>query len=1414
MSGFVRKGQTVKVYEPMPKWCVFVVIWALLLLGRQGGAAIMTGEGMTWHTLTFTFEGPETSEGATPNPFLDYRLTVTFANEGGGATYAVPGYYAADGNAGQSGAAAGNKWRVHFCPDREGFWAYNVSFRKGVNVAVSDDPAAGESGGFMDGRAGSFRVSPTDKKTPDLRGRGRLRYVGKRYLQFAQTKEYFLKCGADAPENFLAYADFDGDFKTDGHNDQFVKTWQPHVQDWKDGDPTWQNGKGKGIIGALNYLAAKGMNAFSFLTMNIEGDDQNVFPYIGYEARDRMDCSKLDQWETVFAHADTLGLHLHFKTQETENDQLLDGGELGVQRKLYYRELIARFGHHLALNWNLGEENTNTTEQRVAFARYFHEHDPYGHPIVVHTFPEAEKKQEVYPGLLGERSLLTGVSLQCHPEVVFSDTKEWVERSAAAGRPWVVACDEQGSADVGVKPDRDDPGHDIIRKQVLWGNLMAGGAGVEYYFGYKFDESDLTCQDYRSRDRMWELSRYALDFFRDNDISFTDMVNDNDLSTNADDYCFYRKNLVYVVYLKNGGGTKLNLTEAQERFDVTWFNPRTGQFEGGVRAVQAGGLVDLGAPPADPGQDWVILVRKPAVATPSNIKRPDLGIRDPFVLADPATKTYYMYKSMGVRLPDGKSRGGVGVYTSKDLQTWRGPTSVFHFPDGSWADRAVWAPEVHPYKGKYYLFATFTSADKLPTPPGRPENVKRATQILVADSPLGPFEPFANQPHTPADWMSLDGTLWVEDGVPYLIFCHEWIQVTDGTMELVRLKDDLSAVVGKPQTLFKATDGTWVRSLGQVGAAYQDQLYEGYVTDGPFLYRTKTGRLLMIWSSFGEQKYAVAMAYSTTGKVAGPWVQIQEPLFKANGGHGMIFTSFDGKLILSLHQPNTGNERAHFFELEDAGDALALKRELPFFENPAYVGRTPAEQVMIERQPIADLGDAYFRNPVGHGGDLAAIRVGDDFYLARSGNVDIFHSRDLVNWQKIGQAVSERLGNPWAPELVYVKGRFYVYVTFAGSKLRNDSHFINVAYTTTDPAGRWDGPYDLHVDGLIDPGHIEAQDGRRFLLLEKGYIIELAPDGLSTIGELKKMYEGWPIPNDWVIECFCLEGPKMIYKDGYYYYGNAQGGTSGPKTSHMGVIARAKYPTGPWENSPYNPLVHTYSPDEEWLQVGHATILDDPRGDWWVLVKGTSKTAGGRHTLLMPLEWTADGWPRIPLGLKYSDVLLKPMTAVQSTGIVPLSDDFLADTLGPQWTTPENAADRFSVGGGALRVKAQGAAVRDAAPLTCKPTNKAFEVDVEIDIPEFAEAGILIGQNVGFGLKRGGVVNYSRGQLHTQGRYAGHRVWLKLRNMNGDLALFFSEDGQKWTQLERGLTGGRSIGLFAVGEGEVVFRHFRYRGLD
>lgn len=611
------------------------------------GAVQISGELKQWHKVTLTLDGPFAHErDDNPNPFTDYRLTVVFTHESGTPRYQVPGYFAADGQAADTGAEAGTKWRAHLAPDKAGLWRYSISFVRGRHVALDARAGAVPVRPF-DGQTGTFTVGPTDKAPPDFRARGRLRYVGRHHLQFAGTGEFFLKVGADSPENLLAYADFDGTHSGKPRPARpgeaapgGLKTWAPHVQDWQPGDPTWRGGRGKGLIGALNYLSSKGCNAFSFLTYNAGGDGDDVWPFVERNDKFHYDCSKLDQWQRVFDHATARGLFLHFKLQETENDDnrigagqsgtvptALDGGDLGPERKLYLRELIARFSHALALNWNLGEENTQSPEQQRAMAQFIYDTDPYHHPIVVHTYPDWQDR--VYSKLLGSQSGLTGASLQNTWEQTHERTLHWVHASAQAGRPWVVANDEQGPAALGVPPDPGYAGfngtagegrltYDLhaIRKATLWGNLMAGGAGVEYYFGYQLPQNDLQCQDWRSRDQSWTFGRMALEFFHRNAIPFWAMQNANPRVGNGRNdnsrYCLAKPPELFVVYLPQGGSVQLDLTDAPGRFEVLWFNPRTGGAlrPGPVPQVQGGARVNLGQPPEEPEADWVVLVRR------------------------------------------------------------------------------------------------------------------------------------------------------------------------------------------------------------------------------------------------------------------------------------------------------------------------------------------------------------------------------------------------------------------------------------------------------------------------------------------------------------------------------------------------------------------------------------------------------------------------------------------------------------------------------------------------------------------------------------------------------------------------------------------------------------------------------------
>ena len=308
-----------------------------------------------------------------------------------------------------------------------------------------------------------------------------------------------------------------------------------------------------------------------------------------------------------------------------------------------------------------------------------------------------------------------------------------------------------------------------------------------------------------------------------------------------------------------------------------------------------------------------------AAAQTATLTTDAIRVRDPFIFADASSKTYYLYAQAGNRA--GSGYRGVEVYTSKDLKTWQTPRPVLTLHEDSGV-AMVWAPEMHVYKGAYYLFVTLTFRDMLPIAkpadtPNWPPMHRRGTWIYRADSPAGPFKPLQNSSHTPADWMAWDGTLSVENGRPYMIFCHEWVQLIDGAMALVELTPDLSDTRGEPVRLFSASVAP--------GAKRGEK--ESKVTDGPFLYKSpKSGALFMIWSTFIPGKgYCVLLARSTSGRVAGPWTG-HTPIYTTNGGHGMIFKTFDGRLQLALHQPNTSpQERMHLFSLVDDGTALRLE---------------------------------------------------------------------------------------------------------------------------------------------------------------------------------------------------------------------------------------------------------------------------------------------------------------------------------------------------------------------------------------------------------------------------------------------------------------------------------------------------------
>ncbi len=287
------------------------------------------------------------------------------------------------------------------------------------------------------------------------------------------------------------------------------------------------------------------------------------------------------------------------------------------------------------------------------------------------------------------------------------------------------------------------------------------------------------------------------------------------------------------------------------------------------------------------------------------MKFSEIHIRDPFIL--PFEGTYYMYGTRGANAWETTTTLGFDVYESRDLENWSAPVPCFE-PDLSfWGTKNFWAPEVHIYKGKFYMFASFKS-----------ETDRRGTQIFVADSPKGPFREHSEKAITPHDWECLDGTLYVaKNGTPYIVFCHEWSQVTDGEMCALQLTDDLKNTVGKPRLLFHASEPAWSKNVADT---------DGFVTDGPYPYRNSDGKLFLLWSSFSESGYVQAVATSSNDDIDGNWTHSHPLLLDRDGGHGMLFQAFEGGLNLILHRPNnTPMERPVLFEVTDSGSELKIK---------------------------------------------------------------------------------------------------------------------------------------------------------------------------------------------------------------------------------------------------------------------------------------------------------------------------------------------------------------------------------------------------------------------------------------------------------------------------------------------------------
>ncbi|WPU98424.1 family 43 glycosylhydrolase [Mucilaginibacter sp. cycad4] len=484
--------------------------------------------------------------------------------------------------------------------------------------------------------------------------------------------------------------------------------------------------------------------------------------------------------------------------------------------------------------------------------------------------------------------------------------------------------------------------------------------------------------------------------------------------------------------------------------------------------------------------------------------------------------------------------------------------------------------------------------------------------------------------------------------------------------------------------------------------------------------------------------------------------------------------------------------------------------------------------ITVNAQKKGDQGNGTYLNPVMSGDfpDPSIMRDGKDYYMVHSAfdylpGLTVYHSTDLVNWEPVSYALSTYLGPCWAPDITKYKDKYFIYFTIA-----NKGNFVVYA---DSPNGPWSHPIDLKI-GSIDPYHVADETGQRWLFLSGGMRAKLASDGLSVIsGSSERVYSGWKFPDEWITEGMALEGPKVQKIGNYYYYINAEGGTAGPATAHMVVVARSKSINGPWENAPNNPLIHTYNEDEKWWNKGHGTLVDAPDGKWWMVYHGYEKNFLnlGRQTLLEPIQITLEGWLKAPTGTGIEKPLAKPVKGPAKDRLANLNDF----RIGLDWKYYKKYdPDRAMVQDHALTLKAQGDNPQDSAPLLFVAGAERYEISVKVDRAPGTTAGILLFYNadyyVGTGLNDKDRLRFRKGAIKNRNAYDGNSLWLKLRNYNNTVTGYWSKDGKVWHKEAWGMdiTGynhntlydfqSMLPGLFAYGEGKIIFSDLKFTLLD
>jgi xylan 1,4-beta-xylosidase len=501
----------------------------------------------------------------------------------------------------------------------------------------------------------------------------------------------------------------------------------------------------------------------------------------------------------------------------------------------------------------------------------------------------------------------------------------------------------------------------------------------------------------------------------------------------------------------------------------------------------------------------------------------------------------------------------------------------------------------------------------------------------------------------------------------------------------------------------------------------------------------------------------------------------------------------------------------------------------------------------FEGQRKPDLGDGTFLNPLisGDHPDPSILRDGSNYYLTFSSfdaypGLPVWRSQDLVNWQPVGPTLRKPVGSVWAPELVRHGKLFYNYF-----HARTPQYRSLYVITAEKIEGPWSDPVDLKLHSHIDPGHAVGEDGKRYLFLSGGDRVKLTDDGLATAGAVEHVYDPWRYPPEWTVETFAPEGPKVLNRGDWFYLILAVGGTAGPPTGHMVIVARSRSIDGPWENDPNNPIVRTTSANEKWWSRGHATAIEGPDGSWWMVYHGYENGFWtlGRQTLLDPVHWTDDGW-LVADGGDLSRPIRKPAKprarepGTQAHG-APLSDDFSGPTLRQQWSFYDPGPDearRLRFEPGVLIVAGKGTQPRDASPLTFLAGELGYQFEVDVEVSGDAQAGVLLFYNrrlycgLGFDARRFTMHRYGLERSRARAANAGRRLRLRVTNDRHIVTFHYSDDpsskdGADWhkydVQMEvsgyhHNVAGdflSLRPGIFVAGTGEARFGNLRFQAL-